>query len=285
MPPHPLAHPTHTNQPPLAIGLGILHHGDALQWLPTLPPQCAQAIIADPPYFQVLLEQEWDNSWSSADDYLAWTVRWVQACQRLLRPDGLLFIFGQLGKREHVWLHVCSALTRLMQFHDLLIWDRAVGYNERSDSFTPQYEMILVLRHPLATPFFDKDAVRIPYDDDTIQLYLRDKRYRNRETRRRHLQKGKYATNILRIPSLKGRSKERIGHPSQKPVTLLQHLIAASSRPGDTILDPFLGSGTTAAAAETLGRRWIGIELNPTYLELARRRLQTPPAPLTRRAR
>ena len=231
-------------------------------------------IIADPPYFQVLVKEEWDNAWTSADAYLQWTLEWVSECRRVLRQDGLLYIFGQLGKREHVWLHVCSLLAKEMQFHDMIIWDRAVGYNERHDSFTPQYEMVLALRQSENTkPYFDKDAVRLPYDEDKIQSYLKDKRYKDMAARETHLRKGKYATNILRVPSLKGSSKEKIGHPSQKPLALIHQLIAASTREGDSVLDPFLGSGTSAAAAQELGRQWLGIECNPVYVEMTRKRI------------
>lgn len=260
---------------PTRIGHGEIFTGDALKVLPTLPEKNFQLIIADPPYFQVLLEHAWDNVWKSPDDYLAWTVRWVEECKRVLKPDGLLYIFGQLGKREHVWLHVCSRVAHVMQFHDMIIWDRAVGYNERYDSFTPQYEMILALRPTVeANTYFDKDAVRIPYSEEKIQSYLRDNRYKDKVAREKHLRRGKYATNILRVPSLKGTSKEKIGHPSQKPITLIQHLIASGSREGDNILDPFLGSGTTAEAAENLGRRWVGIETDANYTLIAKNRLQ-----------
>lgn len=257
-----------------AVGHGEILAGDALEILPQLPANEFQLIIADPPYFQVLLEEKWDNTWKSPDDYLDWTLKWVRECKRLLRPDGLLYIFGQLGKREHVWLHVCSMLAKEMQFHDMIIWDRAVGYNERYDSFTPQYEMVLALRQAAnSQPYFDKDAVRLPYEEDKIQTYLRDKRYKDKDARELHLRKGKYATNILRVPSLKGASKEKIGHPSQKPIALINHLILSSTRKGDAVLDPFLGSGTTAASAEELGRRWTGVELSPMYREIAEKRI------------
>lgn len=266
--------PAPISQPPIAIGHGRILHGRALDLLPSLATGGFQSIIADPPYFQVLLDQAWDNSWQTPADYLDWTLQWVRECKRLLRPDGLLHIFGQLGKREHVWLHLCSMLAREMQFHDMIIWDRAVGYNERSDSFTPQYEMILVLRHEhCAKPYFDKNAVRLPYSEDTIQAYLKDHRYKDMQARERHLRKGKYATNILRVPSLKGTSKEKIGHPSQKPIALIHQLIASSTRPGDAVLDPFLGSGTTAAAAEQLDRTWVGIESHPEYVQMAHQRI------------
>lgn len=270
----------------IAVGQGEIICGDAVRSLDRFASNQFQLIIADPPYFQVLLEHDWDNTWESPEAYLDWTLQWVRACRRVLREDGLLYIFGQLGKREHVWLHTCSMLAREMQFHDMLIWDRAVGYNERYDSFTPQYEMVLVLRKTAESrPYFDKDAVRLPYDEETIRLYMRDKRYKDKVAREAHLRKGKYVTNILRVPSLKGASKEKIGHPSQKPIALINQIVASSSRRGDWVLDPFLGSGSTAASCEGMGRRWIGIESNQVFAEMAKKRIEAllvnPELPLT----
>ena len=256
------------------IGRGLLHHGDAIEVLKGIEEGTFQTIIADPPYFQVLLGEKWDNAWGSPQEYLDWTREWVRACRRVLREDGLLYIFGQLGKREHIWLHTCSLLATEMQFHDMLIWDRAVGYNERYDSFTPQYEMVLVLRQRgCESPYFDKDAIRLPYDEATIKTYLRDKRYKDMAARQAHLEKGKYSTNIIRIPSLKGTTAEKVGHPSQKPLALIEALVRSSSKEGHTVLDPFLGSGTTAVVCEKLNRKWVGIEKKADYLEIARKRL------------
>ncbi len=254
-------------------------HGDALLELQKIPAAVAQAIIADPPYFNVLEDEAWDTQWKTAADYLAWCDEWVAESMRVLRDDGLAFIFGQLGKREHTFLHLMSRLSQQHQFHDLIIWDRAVGYDERRDSFTPQYEMILVLRKGDDVKF-NKDAVRIPYDAATIATYLKDKRYKDMDARRAHLEKGKYATNILRVPSLKGISKEKCGHPSQKPINLIDKLIACSTDAGDLVIDPFLGSGTTAAAAQRLQRQWLGIEKDASYVEIAQRRLQSDELPL-----
>jgi DNA modification methylase len=252
-------------------------HGDALAELKKLPTACAQSIIADPPYFNVLEDEAWDTQWKTSADYLTWCEAWVHQAMRILREDGLCFIFGQLGKREHTFLHLMSRLTQQQTFHDLVIWDRAVGYDERRDSFTPQYEMILVLRKGEKVKFI-KDAVRIPYDEATIATYLRDKRYKDKAARKGHLEKGKYATNILRVPSLKGQSKEKCGHPSQKPLQLIEKLILCSTEAGDTVLDPFLGSGTTALAAQRTSRKWVGIEQDSNYLHLAQKRLQADPS-------
>jgi DNA modification methylase len=253
---------------------GVFILGNCLAELKKIEAGSANLIIADPPYFKVLVNQEWDNRWKSELDYINWTIEWVKACKRVLAPRGLMYIFGQLGKREHVWLHVCSEITKILQFHDMIIWDRVVGYNDRSDSFTPQYENILCVRHKDdGDVYFNKDAVRIPYENETIEKYMRDKRYKDAAKRREHLNKGKYATNILRVPSLKGSSKEKVGHPSQKPLELIKMLVESSSKAGDTVLDPFLGSGTTASACEMLNRKWIGIEQNCEYRSMIENRI------------
>jgi len=253
------------------IQSNVIIHGDALEVLPKLPTCHAQAIIADPPYYNVLKE-DWDTQWHQVSEYLEWSGTWASECMRILKDDGLFFVFGQLGKREHVFIHFMSQLCTRFAFHDLIIWDRVVGYNERRDSLTPAYEMILVLRKGRQVKF-RKDRVRIPYDAKTIEMYLRDKRYRDKKARLQHLSKGRYATNILSIPSLKGASREKCGHPSQKPLELIRKLILMSTDPGDLVLDPFLGSGTTAVAAETLDRRWMGIELNESYCAISRQRI------------
>ncbi len=145
--------------------------------------------------------------------------------------------------------------------------------------------MILVLRKSKdAKPFFDKDAVRTSYDDETIKQYLKDKRYKDLDARAKHLEKGKYATNILRVPSLKGSSKEKVGHPSQKPIKLIEMLVLSATREGNLILDPFLGSGTTAVVCQNLNRNFAGIEIEPKYIEIAESRLQKTQADLFNQA-
>lgn len=247
--------------------------GDCVQVLDRLPQEIVRLVVADPPYFNVLLEENWDTAWKTEGDYLAWTAQWMRAAMRVLLPGGLLYCFGQVGKREHVMLHLMSQAAHEYSFHDLLIWDRVVGYNNRRDSFTPAYEMAIVLRKEGAPPLFNKDAVRETYNVKTIKQYLKDKRYKDAEARRAHLEKGKYATNLWRIPSLKGSSKEKIGHPSQKPLSLIERIVLSSSAPDEIILDPFLGSGTTAAAAQKHHRRWIGIETSEHFCEVAKKRL------------
>jgi site-specific DNA-methyltransferase (adenine-specific) len=250
---------------------GQIIQGDAVAMMRTMEAGTVQLVVADPPYFRVL-DHGWDRQWTDAEAWLDWSLAWLGEGMRVLRDDGLLYCFGQLGKREHAFLHLMSAAARRWQFHDLITWDRVVGYNERRDSFTPATELILVLRKS-DRPKFHKHAVREPYDAATIKLYLRDKRYKDADARRRHLETGKFATNLWRIPSLKGTAREKCGHPSQKPLPLIERIVRSSSDAGDLVLDPFLGSGTTAVAAERHGRRWVGIETDPAYVRMATARL------------
>ncbi|MGQ9706379.1 MAG: DNA-methyltransferase [bacterium] len=76
------------------------------------------------------------------------------------------------------------------------------------------------------------------------------------------------------MPSLKGSGNEKCGHPSQKPIELIDKLILCSTQPGDLVLDPFIGSGTTAVSAQNFGRKWLGIEINEKYVKIAEKRLE-----------
>ena len=173
-------------------------HGDCISTMRQLPAGCARLVIADPPYFQVLPDEEWDMQWPDEQAYLDWTAKWVDAAMNLLAPGGLLYCFGQLGKREHVMLHLMSQSALRWQFHDLIIWIAPWVTTAGHNSFTPAYEMILVLRQEGLVKF-DKDAVREPYDETTAALYARDKRYKDMPARLEHLRRGKYATNVWRI--------------------------------------------------------------------------------------
>ncbi len=257
------------------LGRNQIYTADCLPFMAQMPDASVHLVVADPPYFRVQLQHEWDNQWPDEVAYLDWSMRWLRHAMRVLVPGGLLYVFGQVGKRQHVWVHLQARVCAEFGFHDLIIWDRAVGYNERRDSFTPAYEMILALCKVGAPPRFDKDAVRETYDAQTREKYLKDARYKDMETRRAHLERGKYATNVWRIPSLKGSSKEKLGHPTQKPLALVERLIFSSSREGDVVFDPFCGSGTTLFAAKKHGRNYLGVEINSEYANLAQKRLDS----------
>lgn len=122
--------------------------------------------------------------------------------------------------------------------------------------------MILVLRKS-EPPKFHKSAVREPYDVAKVKKYLRDNCCKNLAARKRHLAAGKFATNLWRMPSLKVNSKEKYGHPAQKPERLIERIVLSSSDPGDLVLDLFSGSGTNSLVAERHDRKFFGVEKMP----------------------
>lgn len=255
-------------------------NADCLEILPQIEENSARLVIADPPYFRVLSE-EWDNQWADENEYLDWSLRWIRLAMRALVPGGLLYCFGQTGEREQVWLQLMARACCEFEYHDLIVWDRAVGYNERRDSFTPAYEMILALRKSGATPYFDKDAVREPYDAQTQARYLKDKRYKNLVLRREHLKRGKYATNVWRVPSLKGTSREKCGHSAQKPQEIMRRLVLSSSRENELVIDPFAGCGTVAQVCAQHRQRCLSIEIDSHFAAIAQQRVESVEACLT----
>jgi len=246
---------------------------DVKDGLPRVSSRSVQLVLADGPYGKAL-KVRWDNQWRGLKQFLEWYERCVSECLRVLRDDGACILFGQIGKRCHWFVHLQSYLSLRFpgHFFDRIIWDRIVGYSERRDSFTPAHEEALILRKS-ATTKFRKDRVREPYTEEQQRQLMRDERYSDKKARAEHLAKGKYLRNIIRVPSLRGTSKEKCGHPSQKPLELIQALIALFTDRGDLVLDPFLGSGTTGVAAQLLGRPWIGIEKSRQHCWRAQKRL------------
>src|SRR5262249_19031690 len=108
--------------------------------------------------------------------------------------------------------------------------------------------------------FFDLDAVRTRLDARTLDVYKRDKRLNPK-----NLDKGINPTNVWRIPRLNGNSRERVGHPTQKPRLLVERLVLALSYPGSTVLDFFAGSGVTTRVAIAAGRNSIASDIDPEF--------------------
>jgi len=117
--------------------------------------------------------------------------------------------------------------------------------------------------------YFDLDAVREPFDEVTKAIYLKDKRLRPES-----VEKGRNPTNVWQMPRLNGNSKERTGHPTQKPRVVIQRLVKALSYPGSTVLDFFAGSGVTARVAIEEKRHSILCDASPTLHEYLENQLQ-----------
>lgn len=239
-------------------------HGDCLELLPALPPESVDLIFADPPYNLQLRQELWrpnrtkvdavDDAWDQFDDFAAYdqfTRAWLAACRRVLKPTGTLWVIGTYHN-----IHRVGAILQDLGFWILnsVVWIKTNPMpNFRGVRFTNAHETLLWVQKQRRAPYtFNHHAMK-------------------------GLNEGKQMRSDWRIPVCSGKERLRLdgkkAHSTQKPEALLYRVIQASSDPGDVVLDPFFGTGTTGAVAKRLHRRWIGIERQASYVELARQRI------------
>jgi site-specific DNA-methyltransferase (adenine-specific) len=266
-----------------ATGLGALVLGDALAVLRELPDASVRLVVADPPY--AIDKDAWDE-FASIDAYVDWCDAWLAEVHRVLAPDGSAYVCGF----SEILAEVKARSARRFAACRWLVWAYRNKANLGRD-WGRSHESILHLRRDRATRI-DVDAIRVPYNGHTTRYPERAQAINSqygggapRAERWTPNPLGAKPRDVLEVPVLCNGMRERTGHPTQKPEELIRRLIAASSAPGDLVVDPFGGSGTTALVCERLGRRWLVGERDPRYVGMARDRLAAaPPTRATRRA-
>jgi len=233
---------------------------DCLEILKELPDESIQLIVCDPPYNISMAD------WDSREDYLEWATKWIGEAERVLSKTGNMVIFGGLQYQGEAGSGDLLTLLGHMRAHskmrlaNLIIWHYQNGMSAHR-FFANRHEEVAWFGKTKKY-FFDLDSVREPYDEKTKQAYLKDKRLRPES-----VEKGRNPTNVWRIPRLNGNSKERVGHPTQKPRAIVDRIIKSLSYPGSTVLDFFGGSGVTARVSIDLGRHSIICDSDPKILE------------------
>jgi site-specific DNA-methyltransferase (adenine-specific) len=215
---------------------------DCLDLLAQLPSDSVQLIVCDPPYN--ISMAGWDNR----SDYVQWAHKWLKESERVLAGTGSLVIFGGLQFQGEAGTGDLLALMSEMRQHssmrlvNLIVWNYPQGMSAHR-FFASRHEEIAWFAKT-SRYFFDLDAVREPCDEPTKARYLKDKRLRAES-----VEKGKNPGNVWHVPRLNGNSRERVGHPTQKPQEIVRRLIRALSYEGSVVLDFFAGSGVTTAVA------------------------------------
>jgi len=243
---------------------------DALHGLARIPDGAIDLLIADPPYG---LGKDYGNDSDKLESaqYLEWTRQWVDLALPKLKRNGSLYIFL-------TWRHAPEVFVllkqRLLMINEI-IWDRRVpsmgGTTRRFSSVHDTIGFFARARDY----HFDLDAVRIPYDAETKKA-----RSRSIFVGAKWLELGRNPKDVWSVSRLHREHRERADHPTQKPLAIIERMVLASCPPGGVVLDPFMGSGTSAVAARRCGRDFVGFELNPDYCALAGRRLAAlEPAP------
>jgi DNA modification methylase len=248
--------------------------GDCLQRLADLPEASVDLAFADPP-FNIGYEYDAYDDRKAKEEYLAWTERWLAAVRRLLKSTGSFYV--AIGDEYAAEIKVrLDALGLTMR--NWIVWHYTFGVS-CTKKFNRSHAHIFYYVVDPSRFTFNADAIRVPSARQTTYAD------------RRANPKGKLPddTWVLRpqedgrlfgpeadtwyVSRVCGTFKERTGHPCQMPEALLERIVRVSSNPGDLVLDPFAGSGTTLAVAKRLGRRYLGIELSEKYAEQVRRRL------------
>jgi site-specific DNA-methyltransferase (adenine-specific) len=231
---------------------------DCLDTLAKLPDNSVQLIICDPPYNIMLAD------WDDHTDYIGWATQWLAEAERVLSPSGSIAIFGGLqyqgeaGSGDLISIISHMRQNSKMLLANLIIWNYPNGMSAQR-FFANRHEEIAWFAKTKKY-FFDLDAVREPYDEETKAVYMKDKRL-NPES----VEKGRNPTNVWRMSRLNGNSLERVGHPTQKPAAVIERLVRALSYPGSTVLDFFAGSGVTARVAIQEGRNSICTDAAPVF--------------------
>lgn len=241
--------------------------GDTMQVLPYLPPNSVDLLIIDPPYN---MDKEFNGAKFkklSADDYEEYVNSWIILCLPLLKATATVYVccdWGSSGVIEKV-------LRKYFFVHNRITWQREKGRGALSNWKNGMEDVWFATVSKKYT--FNVDAVKLRRK--VIAPYKQDGQPKDWEETADGKFRDTYPSNFWDDISIPYWSMpENTAHPTQKPEKLLAKLILASSNPGDVILDPFAGSGTTAVAAKKLGRHYIGIEQNPQYCVWAELRLE-----------
>jgi site-specific DNA-methyltransferase (adenine-specific) len=264
--------------------------GDNLELLPRFADESFQLIYIDPPFntgrtqrrrvMTAVADDEGDRAGfggrryrteveegaayaDSQDDYLGFLEPRLREAHRLLDPTGTLYVHLDPRESHYVKLLLDWLFGREC-FLNELIWAYDYGAKTRRRWPTKHDTILVYVRDPQRY-FFDSDSVdREPYM--APGLVTAEKRAR-----------GKLPTSVWWHTIVPTNGSEKTGYPTQKPEGVLRRIVQASSRPGDSVLDFFAGSGTLGAVAQALGRRYVLIDSNPEAVEIMRRRLEPVP--------
>jgi DNA modification methylase len=232
--------------------------GDCIEILGEVSEPFADLIFADPPFN---IGYKYDKYYDKvkSKNYIAWTKEWMGVCKKVLKPAGSFYI--AIGDEYAANVKVIAEKIGLFM-RNWIIWHYTFG-QQTKNKFARSHTHIFYFVNDKKNFTFNEHAVRVPSDR---QLIYND---------RRANPAGKMPDDVWgEFSRVCGTFKERAGwHPCQMPENLLKRIIAVSSAPGDCVLDPFSGSGTTLAAAKQLGRNYVGVEISKKYVENAKKRL------------
>lgn len=243
---------------------GRIIHGDALEVLQQIPDESIDLIFVDPPYNIGKNFAGRKDKWKTDKDYLDWCYQWIDLCIQKVKPNGTLYLMTSTQFMPYFDLYVRDKVTILSR----IVWSYDSSGVQAKNYFGSMYEPILYCVKNKNNYTFNSDDILIEaktgakrklidYRKDPPQPYKTEK----------------VPGNVWYFARVRYRMEEYENHPTQKPISLLERIIKASSNEGDVVLDPFCGTFTTCFVAQQLKRRFIGIEIQEEYFKIGLRRL------------
>ena len=237
--------------------------GDNLEIMRGMDAGSIDLIYADPPFNTGKDWGAFNDKWEGGmKGYLKFMEPRLQEMHRLLKDTGSIYLHCDTNASHYLKV-MMDGIFGMKYFRNEIVRHYDKGRPGPSD-FSRNHDVIL--RYAKSDAYiFNADTIRIPYNQESIK---RDKRHQKYGKSKLH-PLGKVPDTVWKYGLVRHDAK----YPTQKPVALLERIIKASSNQGDTVLDPFCGSGTTLVAAKTLGRNYIGIDQNPEAVRIAQSRL------------
>ena len=240
--------------------------GDAIEVLSRkIPDNSIDLIFADPPYNIGKDFNGIKDKWASDEAYIHWCYRWLDLCIDKLKSNGSFYVMTSTQNMPYFDIYLRKRLT---------ILSRIIWYYDSSGVQARKYYGSLY--EPILFCVKDKNNYTFNYKDILVEAKTGAKRklIDYRKPVPKVYNSKKVPGNVWKIPRVRYRMDEYENHPTQKPVTLLERIIKASSVEVDVVLDPFSGTFTTSYVAQKLGRKSIGIELQEEYIKIGLRRLK-----------
>ena len=234
---------------------------DCLKYLKTIPDNSVDLVLTDPPYFIGFDGGKgWDSKWKTDREYIQWCIQWTKECIRVLKDERMFVVWGTLKTESFLLYKLALNRTKGIYPQNEIIWSYNWG-GRSSSNFARKHEYAWC--YSTGKKFlFNGDDVRV------------DRKVKNNLRNGKNYTKGTIPTCVWEKNN-HTTSKDYCGwHPTTKNIDILERIIRAYSNENDLVLDPFMGSGSTAIACKLSNRDYIGSELDGDYIKKARARIK-----------
>ena len=238
--------------------LNKIYNMDCIEYMKTLPDECIDLIVADPPYYKVV-KNDWDNKWSSEEDYINWCRKWISESIRVLKTNGNIVIWGQLGEKYITYARLLIALEdefKELKRKNIITVKRTKGQGTNSNFMTNREEFVWLTKATKKGYTFNKQ-----YTTETKNNYG----YKNNKEKPNFKVAGNVWCDIV-FPWFNSKNEPYL-NTAQKPLLACDRIINALSNENDLVYIPFAGSGSEIVSCIKNNRNYIATELNKSYID------------------